>query len=131
MLHIIFVLLLERNVEIHNINLMVLCYKYILRLDIPMYNIFVMEVGDALHDLPEELLSKLLGIVAFGLLSNLIEDLLAFDVVHNKMNLFGKLVEKVFCGFDNIPMNQIVGYLKLLRMRHPLLLIGLTCHLHR
>jgi hypothetical protein len=68
--------------------------------------------------------------VSLWLLCDLIEHLLALNVVHDDVDLFGQLVEEVLCGLDDILMREIACDLVLFLMRQSPLFIRLSGYLH-
>lgn len=92
----ILALLLKRNVEVHDVYVVVRCDQKVLRLDVAMGHVSAVQVSDSLHDLSEKQFRHLFSVVTLRLLCQMVQHLLTFHELHDQVDLFSELVEEVF-----------------------------------
>ena len=89
----------------------------------------LVQVSNALHNLPKEPLGQFLRVVAFRLRGDLVEYLLALNEVHHDMDLFSKLIEEVVPGLDDVLVREFARNLVFFLMSESPLLVRFTGNL--
>lgn len=89
----------------------------------------LVQVGNALHNLPKEPLGQFLRVVALWLRGDLVEYLLALNEVHHDMDLFSKLIEEVVPGLDDVLVREFARNLVFFLMGESPLLVRFTGNL--
>lgn len=90
-------LALSTYIEVKDVYLLaLLVHDEVLRLDITMAHADVMQVADAFHDLAEEILRHLLGIMSMRLLRQMIEHLHSVNILHNHLQFtLGRILKRL------------------------------------